>query len=376
MRVTRNAMEPSTVKLRHRMNRQRGVALVVAMLTLFVLSALAAAIILATQTETWTTSNYKQMLQARYAAEAGAQNTLNYLLYTYTPPASLAAYDLTKFPVQDAASHNTVMLSAMTGVTANYPDASVQSAFSSALKDASIPGIGVPASYEVNAKLLSMQQGPGVLSSTTGVPQTWEITSQGNVPGVRNAQVQVVMRIERGGTSLFSYGLQTTGIGCGTITLTGGSNVDSFDSSKGTYAATHQNTGGNVASNGNMTLGGSSSVGGTFSGPNTNIGACPGNGITNGSNASPIDAGVTTLNTPLNPANPVAPTSPATVTTVQSIAGSCGAIAGCTVAGGNITPSPNSGYGNLTVSGHTTIHLTAGTYNMNSITLAGNHLID
>src|ERR1022692_1971740 len=90
MNGNRNATEQNG------MNRQRGVALIIAMLTLLVLSALAAAIIFVTQTETWSTTNYKAMLQARYAAESGAQNTLNWLRYTYTGPATMTAYDLTK----------------------------------------------------------------------------------------------------------------------------------------------------------------------------------------------------------------------------------------------------------------------------------------
>src|ERR1700688_1247549 len=128
-------------------SRQSGVALLFALLTLLVLSTLAAAIIAVTQTEAWSSSNYQRMLQTRYAAEAGAQNALNWLLYSYTAP-TLSAFDMTKYPVQDSATHNTVILSAMIGVPANYPDLTVQTAFSSALKDASVPGVGVAASYE------------------------------------------------------------------------------------------------------------------------------------------------------------------------------------------------------------------------------------
>ncbi len=143
---------------RYSRNRQSGVALLFALLTLLVLSTLAAALIFATEAENWSSSNYQRMLQARYAAEAGAQNTLNWLVYNYSAP-TMSAYDTTKYPVQDAATHNTVILSAMTGVTANYPDATVQTAFSAALKDASVPGVGIPASYEVTATLLSMVPG-------------------------------------------------------------------------------------------------------------------------------------------------------------------------------------------------------------------------
>ena len=78
----RIAMSPN----RYSRNRQSGVALLFALLTLLVLSTLAAAVIFATEAENWSSSNYQRMLQARYAAEAGAQNTLNWLVYNYSAP--------------------------------------------------------------------------------------------------------------------------------------------------------------------------------------------------------------------------------------------------------------------------------------------------
>src|SRR6266704_3688143 len=202
---------------------QAGVALIIALLTLLILSVLAASIIFVTQTETWSAANNRSMMQARYAAEAGAQKTLNYLANpaTYSTPANLGVFDVpTKYPLQY--NGGDVILSAMTGVNSNYPDAAVKSAFSSALKDASVPGVGVPASYEVTAKLLSMQ-GAAV--------QTWEITSQGNVPNIRNAQVQVVMKVEKRGTPMFQYGIFATGNTCKAIDMSSSSYTNSFDSS-------------------------------------------------------------------------------------------------------------------------------------------------
>ncbi len=64
---------------------EAGVALIIALLTLLILSVLAASIIFVTQTETWATANNRSMVQARYAAEAGAEKTLNWLRYTYLP---------------------------------------------------------------------------------------------------------------------------------------------------------------------------------------------------------------------------------------------------------------------------------------------------
>jgi hypothetical protein len=80
------------------------------------------------------------------------------------------------------------------------------------------------------------------------------------------------------GSALFRYGAFGTSNTCGSITLTG-TITDSFDSSLGTYAATKQNTGGNVGSNGNVNLSGGAIVTGTASSPHQGIRACSGQSI-------------------------------------------------------------------------------------------------
>src|SRR5215470_4766874 len=132
---------------RKRNHREAGVALIIALFVLVILSVLAASILLVTQAETWSAANSRSMLQARYAAEAGAQKAMYWLHYTYSPPANMAAFDATKYPMQLTGGGD-VILSAMTGVTGTYPAAeqcggvSCQIAFSNALKDASVPGLG------------------------------------------------------------------------------------------------------------------------------------------------------------------------------------------------------------------------------------------
>jgi len=328
-----------------RNHREAGVALIIALLVLLILSVLAAAIIFVTQTETWAAANNRSMVQARYAAEAGAQKTLNYLRYTYATPANLAVFDQTKYPLQY--NGGDVILSAMTGANSNYPDAAVQTAFNAALKDASVPGVGVPASYEVTARLLSIQ----------GAMQTWEITSQGNVPSIRNAQVQVVMKVERGGTPILAYAVFGTGNTCGDLTLSGGAYTDSFDSIAGTYAATKQDSGGNVGSNGNVTLsGGKTEVNGDISVLNPTVGTCAaGDDITNSAGAGAYQ-GTTTLSA-AQTYPPVPPISPAPPTTNQNYSSN--------------TTLPPGNYGNVNMSGGKTLTLSPGTYNLNSLVLSG-----
>jgi len=79
-----NAMK----QLNHKGNTQRGVALIIALLTLLMLSVLAAAILFVTQTEVWATYNYRRDAQSRYLAEAGAQRAADWLSNTYVKPAA------------------------------------------------------------------------------------------------------------------------------------------------------------------------------------------------------------------------------------------------------------------------------------------------
>ncbi len=351
-----------------RNHREAGVALIIALLVLLILSVLAASIIFVTQTETWATANNRSMVQARYAAEAGAQKTLNYLRYTYATPANLGVFDQTKYPIQLAGGGD-VILSAMTGVAGTYPDAAQQAAFSAALKDASVPGVGVPASYEVQARLLSIQ-GPGV--------QTWEITSQGNVPSIRNAQVQVVMKIEKRGTPLFVYGIFATGNTCKAIDMSSSSFTDSFDSSAGSYAATKSSTGGDVGTNGNVNMSGSAYFDGKLSSPNGGTGSC-----SSGAKTALTSSSSTVVSTPpplpveaLVPLAPVTfppppPPSPVPPTTAMNMSGNCGTVPGCTnVSTKEVSLAPGQ-YGDLNASGGTTVHLSAGTYNVNNLVLSG-----
>ena len=345
-----------------RNHREAGVALIVALLVLVILSVLAASIMLVTQTETWSAANSRSMLQARYAAEAGAQKTLNWLNYIYVAPANLAAFDQTKYPIQLTAGGGPVILSAMSGVAGTYPDAAQQSAFSAALKDAPVPGMGVPASYEVTAKLLSIR-GAGV--------QAWEITSQGNVPNIRNAQVQVVMRVEKSGTPIFAYGIFATANTCGSIDMSGNAYTDSFDSSAGTYARTVQATGGDVATNGNLVLSGSANIGGTLSSPQSGTGSCSAGSMTavTESGSGGVTGAIVPMSTVALPAPP--PPSPVPPKTPMPISGNCGAVPGCTVLATKQVALAPGQYGDLLASASTTVHLRAGTYNVNNLVLSG-----
>ncbi len=354
-------------------HQQRGIALVLVLIVVMVLSTLVAGMVFVTETQTWTAFNYKNTTQARYAAEAGVQRTMNWLLNSYAAPTTFTSYNMAKYPVQDTtASPQPIVLSAYSNVSSNYPTAAVQTAYNSALSNQSIPS-ETNVTFSTYATLLAMSPGTGVSwmgGGNAGVPQTWQITSVGTVAGVRPASVQLQATYERAGAPIFTYGIAGTGNSCGDITFSGGM-INSWDSANGgTYAATEQNSGGTIGTNGNVTLsGGSTAVYGTISdSSNIAVGNCP-DGVTNNAGASALH-GLNLLTQPLVYPNPAAPNPMTPNTNINANSNTCwGATpAGCSVVSGQVVIAPGT-YGNLT--SNSNIHLTAGTYNFNSVNLNG-----
>src|SRR5712692_6867411 len=200
---------------------ERGVSLLIALLTLLIISLLATGIIFVARTETATSANYTELAQARYAAEAGVQSTVNWLSNNYTAPTNFAPYNTSTVPVNCvsgcANNGGAIVLSAMSGVSSNYPDSTVASAYNSALSNQALPG-PPNASYSTYATLVTMNPGTGASwLGGGGAGQTWQITSQGTIAGMRTATVQVTATLERTSKPIFNYVVATTYTGCKSI---------------------------------------------------------------------------------------------------------------------------------------------------------------
>src|SRR6476661_8772973 len=99
---------------------EQGVALVFTLFLMAAMSAMAVSLMFLAQTETSASRNYRTMSQARYAGEAGVHKAINYLVYSYTPPAVITGYGTAVSPV--TYSGNPVVLS-YDSTLSNYPDA-------------------------------------------------------------------------------------------------------------------------------------------------------------------------------------------------------------------------------------------------------------
>jgi hypothetical protein len=266
------------------MANEKGIALVLSLFLMAAMSVIAASLMFLSQTETYSSMNYRLMSQARYGAESGIQKAANYLLYTYAAPATagadpIASYNTTVSPVTCTAGcpniGQPVVLSANATKPSNYPVAGVQAAFSAAVQGTLQAG-NTNVVYTPYAELLSMQQ-IDVYGGGVQTIQTWRITSVGSIVAGRTAQVEVGAILETPKFPAQMYAAFGTAPGCGTLNFHGNNTqTDSYDSQAalvGGNPAISQ-SGGNVGTNGNLTEGGGADIYGTLSSPRVGVGAC------------------------------------------------------------------------------------------------------
>lgn len=372
---------------------ERGIALVLSLFLMAAMSVIAASLMFMSQTETYSSNNYRLMSQARYGAEAGVQQAANYLLYTYAAPTTAGADPLSDYVATGSPvtyNGNPVVLSGNSAVASNYPIAAVQTAFSAAVQG-TLPVGTATVQYRPSAQLLAMQE----FTDSSGVPrtiQTWQITSDGVIPiGARTAQVEVtaILEQQKNSSQTVWYAAFATASTCGALSFSGGAVTDSYNS----QALVGGNpvivtSGGNVGTNGNLTDTGGSTINGTLSTPRVGVGNCSNGNVDalTSSGGATVTGGVVQLPQAVTQTAP-APPNPAPPTTGNTINGS----ATCASAGiaasacnssssGVLTLDPSAGggsgtmtLGDITVQNPTAVlHLKAGTYNINSIKLVGN----
>lgn len=383
---------------------QRGIALILVMVLLFVLSVMAVSMLFLAQTETWSSLNYRLMTQARYGAEAGAEKAINFLLNSYTAPTTsgsdlLSSYANTTWSSTNPTSldgdqvgvtygGNAVVLSSVSG-QANYPVSTVQTNFKNAVTGSFAAGNST-VNYSAHAVLLAMQQvTPFGSPNPTGV-QTWRITGDATISGAAGAQVEVSTIIERQVFPRFTYAAFTTSAGCNSLQFGGsaGSKTGSYDDSVLSGGVpTTSNSGGNVGTNGNLDISGANpTINGTLSSAQPGSTTNPPATCTAGSvtayigHAGNVTGGLVPLPQKLVYPPPVipAPGSNNISLSQATCPTGAGAVTGCTVGASpnnnhDIMIPPGS-YGNIQISGQVTLHLQNGIYNINSFTMTGNNV--
>src|SRR6201997_2622844 len=402
--------------MRGSMNRknEKGVALILALILLLIVSVMAVSLMFISQTETWASMNYKLMSQSRDGAEGGINAAANYIINSYTPPASsgtdlLSNYNNSVSPVQypatSASGNDVILATSNSSQSSNYPVASVKTAFGSNAQNSLTAG-NITVNYYTYAKLLSQVQVLPYGSTTYQTVQTWQITSDGAISGIRNADEEVSAILEKQVTPVYSYAAFASATGCGAMNFGGGGTTNSYDSSNMTLHAgvpVVAATGGNVGTNGNLAENGNpTTINGSLSTPRTGTGTCTSGNVTAWTDTSGhVTGGLVDLPQQVNYPTPTLqgatpPTDMADALTLDQHAGDCGGISSCVYGTGHgvnqngctsgdfcLQPSttPNiptpalpalSGpglYGDITIKCN--VHLSAGYYNINSLTENG-----
>jgi Tfp pilus assembly protein PilX len=354
---------------------EKGVALIMVLILMGVLSVLAASLVFVSQSETWSSQNYRLMTEARYGAESGVHKAANFILSSYSPPGTagdpMSAYTITQSPVQSGGQ--AVQLTS-TGSGSNYPVSSVVTAFANFVHGTLTSGTD-PVTYDATAKLISMRQVDVYGSVLPVTVQTWSIVGRGTIGGNKPAYVEVKATLERQVEPMFSYAAFATSNGCGALSWSGGGTTDSYDSSAALIGGVPVDSmfGGNVGTNGNLDEnGGPTIIHGSLSTPRTGVGSCSTGAVTalTLSGSSAPTAGLVELPQPVTYPPPTVPNPPPTGNLDVPKTGS----------GSNIVKSPTTNpcpgnpsqacFGDITIKG--ALHLTVGTYNINSLTVNAN----
>ena len=266
-------------------NNERGVAIVLALFLITVMSVLGVSMMFLSQTETYASMNYRMMSQARYGGEAGVQKAADFILDSaqYDRPGAGEADEITNYntdvsPVRWIFNDQPVVLST-DDAEANYPVAAVQAAFKAAAAGTLAAG-NTDVSYNARAELVTMQEFTS-FAGTERVVQTWRITGIGGLSGAREATVEVEALIESPKVPANNYAAFAIANTCGALYFHGNPETDSYDSAVGGDPDDSiEASGGDVGTNGNLLIEGSASVQGNLYTPRTGVGDCDEGAVT------------------------------------------------------------------------------------------------
>jgi Tfp pilus assembly protein PilX len=311
-------------------NPERGVALIFALFTLLLLSAIAAGLVFMTNTETGVNSNYRSERVSAFAAQAGieevrdrmpALNTAAVLPTTLPPAAGSVLYVLNEGAaagtVQPWTAGNAYMDDEMchdfAGVQGQQPASNVRCTTSPATAmlvpgtlaspvTSNYPWSGTAAALPYKWVRVTLKESNSVQNYPVNGASTTQVcwngsnevllsgaaTCQGMAPSANPVYMVTSLAVSSSGKTRkmvqaevalspaqpFPYGLFATGTSCPALTFSGGGNTnpatDSYNSAKGgTYNTTQSPTQGDVGANGGVSLTGHAQIGGAVAVPST-----------------------------------------------------------------------------------------------------------
>src|SRR5260370_27592977 len=143
----------------------------------------AASVMFSSQSETWSSLNYRLMTQSRYGEEAGLHAAANYLMTSYTQPLAgsvtdpISAYDLTVSPVTLIGNTTPIVLGpTMNLLSANYPVGTVLTGFNTATQKSLTAG-NTTLAYSLSPELLSIMSSTECQNFEKLHTPLWKLTS-------------------------------------------------------------------------------------------------------------------------------------------------------------------------------------------------------
>ncbi len=256
--------------------RERGIGIVVVMLSVLVLTVLAAGIIVNARRDIYSSFNYRIDSQAAYVADAGLQATVNWFKNSYLPNNDPTAYILAVSPVKVVATNQPVYFDGINN-TSSYPDAGTNwTSFQANLRNKALTASTAPplnGSFSVKATLESARP-VNVLGSGPTMLERWSIISRSKAGGAIAEAKSVVTRFTQGGLPTSAV------VGCGpglpasvtignflSSSLPGIGSTDSYDSGVAPYTVATAGSQGNVMTNGQLKLDGGVISGNVSFGP-------------------------------------------------------------------------------------------------------------
>jgi hypothetical protein len=305
------------------MRSERGIALVFVLFLLTTISALAVSLTFLANSETLASGNYRLATQARYGAESAAQKAADFLLDSVQyNPATIAPGGLVNNTASPVTYNGAKVVLSSTLLNSNYPDAATKNAFVAlyTAQNNLIAG-NTTIALSATAELVYEDAFSDAYLGGTTIVQTWKITANGTVNGVRASTVQIETTMETPEVPAFKYAAFAANNQCQALWFHGSSDTNSYNSQTlpantapqvcaagASGAQCMANTGGNVGTNGNMLLdGGAVNIYGNLSTPRTGVGNCNQGNITALSGAAADIKGGTPLQLP----GPIALPTPA-----------------------------------------------------------------
>lgn len=326
MKIREQTMTNPSRQPRNRAAKDSGVALILVLLAMLVLTTLTAAMVFTARSETLASYNYRIGIQAEYVALGGVQRALNFFnstKYAPVPPASSSTYynistyatkpvdmffsnDSPVVCTSSCSSSGEVRLNTSSGSSAYPPNTAtggvnVVNNWVAAMNNKAISdGVGGSGNYTVTASLLEYHtvnnaffgvpaSGCSDASASLGICrqpyEVWQVTSTGTWnsnlgAGAALPTVQVVATISPMFLPYFGNALY----GLCNVTLSGSVCTDSYNSATGNYGlaasscatpstgtSNAQATGSGIGSNGGVTINGSANtIGGNVTYANQN----------------------------------------------------------------------------------------------------------